>query len=107
MPDPLLAFHGDPAIKAKYLARVREHQQADAIVQGYGYWQEGKGCAVGCTLQSPHHTPYEGQLGTPEPTAYLQGDMVEAMPKDSARSWPARFLEAIPIGADLSLVPKQ
>jgi hypothetical protein len=41
----LRAFHGDPAIKATYLARVHAHAAADEIVQGK-YWEGGKGCAV-------------------------------------------------------------
>ena len=27
---PMLAFHNDPAVKAKYLARVRRHRKAGA-----------------------------------------------------------------------------
>lgn len=46
--SPLLVFHGKPAVKAKYLKRVRAHAKADEIVSGR-YWENGKGCAVGCT----------------------------------------------------------
>lgn len=28
----MLAFHGDPKIKARYLARVRKHRKADALI---------------------------------------------------------------------------
>ncbi len=41
----MVAFHGDPAIKEKYLTRVREHAAADQIVQGI-YWENGMGCAA-------------------------------------------------------------
>jgi hypothetical protein len=40
----LLAFHSDPEIKKKYVARVMEHQKLDEIIQGT-YWAAGKGCA--------------------------------------------------------------
>jgi len=29
----LLAYHGDPAIKAKYLARARAHREADELLR--------------------------------------------------------------------------
>ena len=31
----LIAYHGDPAIKAKYLARIEPHRGADEVVQGF------------------------------------------------------------------------
>ena len=40
----LISFHGDPAIKEKYLARIAAHAAADEIEKGY-YWEGGKGCA--------------------------------------------------------------
>lgn len=45
------SYHNNPAIKQKYIDRVKEHQRLDNLVQGYGYWENGKGCAVGCTLE--------------------------------------------------------
>jgi hypothetical protein len=59
----MLAYHNDPSIKAKYLARVAEQHRQDDILQGYGYWARGKGCAVGCTLHSNKHSQYEIELG--------------------------------------------
>lgn len=52
------SFHNDQKIKTKYLARVRAHQKADEIIKGQ-YWEDGKGCAVGCTLHSSNHNAYE------------------------------------------------
>ena len=37
----MLAFHGDPAVKAKYLHRVEVHAAADEIIHGR-YWGERK-----------------------------------------------------------------
>jgi hypothetical protein len=57
----LLAYHGDPNLKAKLIAELRKHREADAIIQGsYGYEEddnavEFRGCAVGCTLHSLGH----------------------------------------------------
>jgi hypothetical protein len=49
----MIAFHGDPAIKAKYLKRVKMHTKLDHLKQGVGWEKNGhtKGCAVGCTLE--------------------------------------------------------
>ena len=100
----LLAYHDDPAIKAKYMAIVEGHRLADEIVQGYGYWDDGKGCAVGCTLHSDRHQDYPAELGIPEVLAWLEDLIFECIPVVEARRWPGRFLAAPEPGADLSLV---
>ena len=100
----LIAYHGDPAIKEKYLARVEAHRLADEILQGFGYWFDGKGCAVGCTLHGDDHGDYESELGIPEPIARLEDVIFEGLPVELARAWPSRFLAAIKPSADLSQV---
>jgi len=55
------AFHSDPAIKAAYLARVEAHRQADRLVQGYGYWSDGRGCAPAAPPGGP--APGSGRVG--------------------------------------------
>ena len=47
----MLAFHGKPELKQFYVERAIKHREADEIVQGYGYWENGKGCAVGCLIK--------------------------------------------------------
>ncbi len=110
--NPLRAFHGKPAVKRKYLTRVRKHRSADDIVAGQ-YWEEDKygrfkGCAVGCTLHSSNHSAYETELGIPTILARLEDRLFEGLHANSckkeARLWPERFLAAIKPGADLSLV---
>jgi hypothetical protein len=100
----MIAFHGDPKIKAKYLRRVRAHQKADAIWQGWGYVRDGKFCAVGCTLHSNQHSAYETELGIPEQLAHLEDALFEGMPVGRSKTWPGEFLAAIKPGADLSKV---
>lgn len=100
----LRAFHDDPKIKAKYLRRVQAHAAADEILQGYGYWRDGKGCGVGCTIHSGAHRNYETELGIPMWLAYLEDGIFEGLPPERAKTWPAEFLEAIQPGADLCLV---
>jgi len=58
----MIAYHGKQQIKDKYLSRVKAHREADALTQGVA-WENGKGCAVGCTLESYDHELYETELG--------------------------------------------
>lgn len=97
------AFHNDPAVKAKYLNRVIAHAAADALIQGTG-WNGSKGCAVGCTLEAYNHSRYPIELGLPEWLARLEDSIFEGLPVDEAMTWPQRFLEAIPVGADVEPV---
>jgi hypothetical protein len=99
----LVAYHGDPKIKAKYLRRVRAHAKADQLIKGTG-WENGKGCAVGCTLHTYDHSRYPTELGIPEMLARLEDTIFEGLPNAKAQNWPAQFLSAIKPGADLSRV---
>ena len=99
----LRAFHGDKKVKEKYIARVKAHAEADEIIKGK-YWQGGKGCAVGCTVHSDSHRSYETELGIPRVIARLEDRIFEGMSNDQAKDFPLKFLEAINVGADLSLV---
>lgn len=99
-------FHGDQKIKDKYLDRVKAHQKADRIQKGI-YWQNGKGCAVGCTIEGNDHDRYETELGIPKEVAYLEDVIFEELPNKEAMKFPLRFLQAVPVGADLSLVTAQ
>jgi hypothetical protein len=97
----LIAFHGDVKVKAKYEARIHAHKLADQIIHGT-YWEDGKGCAVGCTIHSDNHAEYETLLGIPRILARLEDGIFEALPNERALEWPGQFLKAIPVGADLS-----
>ena len=95
------AFHEQETIKATYLARVRAHRAADELVKGT-YWQNGKGCAVGCTVHSARHAAYEEELGIPRALARLEDAIFEWLPNGRAKAWPEEFLEAIGVGVDLA-----
>jgi hypothetical protein len=97
------AFHNDQKVKDKYLLRVREHRLADEIVKGK-YWEDGKGCAVGCTIHGSNHKSYETELGIPEWLARVEDVIFEGLPNERAKEWPEQFLNAICPGADLSTV---
>ena len=105
--------------KDALLTEIIHHQEADQIIQGtYGNDKDGKawkGCAVGCSIHSlnkledkkfkleDHHV-YETELGIPKSLAYLEDRLFEGMPPENALTWPARFISAVPVETDLSLV---
>ena len=101
----MIAYHGQQAIKDKYLARVAAHRAANELIRGTGWDADrNKGCAVGCTLDNYDHAAYETELGIPRLLARLEDGIFESLPIDQAMEWPERFLATIRPGADLSLV---
>lgn len=72
------AFHNDPAIKAKYVERL--------------------------TLHGDRHADYEKELGIPVALAFLHDRCFEGLPAENAGEFATAFLDAIPVGADLSRV---
>src|ERR1700679_923662 len=101
--ETLIAFHGQQAIKDKYLARIAEHRKLDHLAKGQT-GQNGRGCAVWCTLNTYSHAAYEPELGIPRGLARLEDGLFESLPIAAAMEWPQRFLASIHPGADLSLV---
>ncbi len=51
-------FHNDTKIKKQLLIQLQAHYKADEIIKGK-YWNDGKGCAVGCTVHSANHKEFE------------------------------------------------
>ncbi len=100
----LIAYHGREADKAAILKQLAQHREADALIQGHGYWIDGKGCAVGCTVHSDDHMAYETQFGIPVAIAHLEDSIFEGLPVNLARQWPERLMAAIQPGSDLSRV---
>ena len=100
------AFHNDEKIKKKYLGRVAAHRKADELVQG-ATGQNGKGCAVWCTLNEYNHKAYETELGIPEWLARLEDTIFEGLPVKRAMKWPEEFLRAIKPGSNLETVKAQ
>ena len=96
----MLTFHGSQELKDQRIAQVRAHRLADQLVKGQ-YWQDGKGCAVGCTIHSGNHEAYETELGIPVELAHLEDRIFENLDNGSSMMWPERFLLAIPVGVDL------
>ena len=99
----MIAYHGDAAVKAKYVERFAAHRAADAVVQGTGY-ADGRGCFVGCTLQRYDHAQFPVELGWPEWLAYLADRIFEGLPRAEAAQFGTDLIGAVPVGADLGSV---
>jgi hypothetical protein len=116
--SPLLAFNNDAKLKKLLVAEIRKHRKQDQIVQGTYGRTEGKkwkGCAVGCAIHSlnirlkgdwdtSNHAVYETELGISKRLAYLEDSIFEGLAEEEAKDFPLAFMEAIPVGADLSRV---
>ena len=102
----MLAYHNDPEIKRAVLAQLAAHRIADEIIKG-AYWENGKGCAVGCTIHSDNHLDYESRFGIPVGLARFKDVISEGLPNRYTQQWPERFMSAIQPGADLSLAASE
>ena len=100
----LIAWHNDPQLKRDTLAKMRAHRDADELLQGNGYWENGKGCAVGCLIQGGNHLEYELRFGIPKMLAWFEDLIFENLLRNTAQLWPELFLDSIEVGADLSCV---
>jgi hypothetical protein len=99
----MITFHGKQEIKDKYVARVQAHYDADEIIHGK-YWENGKGCAVGCTIHSRNHSKYEKELGIPKWGAFLEDKIFEGMENKISKEFPLRFIKSIPVGVNFDLI---
>lgn len=59
----MTAWHGDPELKERIVARMRQHRDADAFARGVYQERDGKmpfgykGCAIGCLLDLQPESP--------------------------------------------------
>lgn len=102
----MLSFHNDEKVKEKYVNRIKKHKEMDNILQGTA-WKNGKGCAVGCTLENYDHSRYPIELGLPEWLARLEDAIFEGLSVEKAKEWPLLFLESIPVGVCVEKVKHQ
>jgi hypothetical protein len=111
----MLAFVGTAVSKQDMLAQLEVHAEADELIKGH-YWEDGKGCAIGCVLESirkirgyktidhTSHGTAEDETNIPEMVWHLVDSIFEGLPNASAKEWPMRFTRSIACSADLSLV---
>ena len=81
----------------KYIDRATKHRKADEIVQGL-YWEDGKGCCVGCLahVNENAHEELEKQTGVPIWLSKVADTLHEGMEEKDSKNWPERFIAAIP-----------
>ena len=99
----LVAYHNDPAIKATVLARLEAHRAGRTLVRSHR-WDGARGGAIGCTLHDDDPAQYESLLGIPRVLAHLEETLFKELSPEASQWWPASFMNAIPVGADLSQV---
>ena len=95
------AFYNNEKIKNFYLDRIKEHREADHLIQGTG-WEDGKGCAIGCLFEDYDHSRMKDEWDVPEWFAHLTDKIFEGLSNEKAQLWPEKVVEAIPVGADVN-----
>lgn len=102
-----LAFHGDPDIKARYVAITRAARDAQKLVQKF-YWDTAtaEGCAVGVVSHDANggHDAYAQAVGLPLNLVMVNDGIFSGQDEKVAPGYAVDFLNVIPVGADLSLV---
>ena len=102
----MLSFNQET--KDKLIANLEAHAKADAFCQGV-YFEDDKGCAVGCSLvdfgESPDdHSAYERLFGIPMAIAKIEDGIFEGLSVEDSKMWPLDFARAVPVNTDLSMV---
>src|ERR1700679_2645748 len=109
----MLAYSG-AITKEAFVAELEHHKAQDSYVKGT-YWEEGKGCAVGCAIESINkltkqsinhssHIELERAGICPEWLATIQDSIFEELSMARAKEWPLEFARAINVGSDLNKV---
>jgi hypothetical protein len=95
----MLSFFNEPTLKAALLARIDDHAEADAFLQGT-YWREGKGCFIGCAIHGDNPMKFEQQYGLSVFVARLGEYYFENADRDDAILMPRAIIDAIPVGVE-------
>ena len=112
------AFNNNPALKSALVEETELHRKRDQIVKGtYGKCEgtKFKGCSIGCSIHSYNlrfdkkmsvssHEVFETEFQIPVVLAIINDWIFERLPDELAQTWPRRFFESIPVGADLRFI---
>lgn len=105
----MIAFHGDAAIKERFLAPLLSHCETAEIFAEYG--EDHITCPMRLTLQRESAKPlyrfYETDLGIPEVLAHVEHEVYLGLHGTARAKFPYEFLNAIPVGAELTAVSHQ
>lgn len=98
----MLTYNNDPGIKAKYQTRFAAHIAAGHVVQEIGFeFDSGRGCFLGCTLDSYDPVAFERELHWPLWFVHLCDKVHEGLPRAEAPAWGTALYEQVPIGVNL------
>jgi len=97
--------------KEEFVNEMKGHAKSDRLLRGR-YWENGKGCAVGCGIESinhlkglkldhEEHSDFEEHLGWPEWFTRLEDTLFENVTPERSKTWPVEIAEAVNEGADL------
>jgi hypothetical protein len=97
------AFYGNNKLKSDLIAQLNEHFIAEQITKGQ-YWENGKGCHVGCCIHSSSHSAMSMFFGLPLWLCYLFDVIFENLDNSDAQTFPVRSIEAIKVGSDIKSI---
>ena len=99
------AFTDCEVSRDQLLASLQAHAEADRIIKG-SYWEDGKGCAVGCAIhdfrpgQEGEHALFPELFGVSRRFAHLIDGMFESLPNGRAQEWPGQVMSSVKQGTD-------
>ena len=123
----MIAWHGNPELKTATVAALNEDLAKDRYIRGtYArhFGHEWRGCHIGCLVMASKravnggaltdlvniaestswHQHAEDLYGIPKPLAYLWDRTYESVELAEAPRFAVASVDAVPVGADLSLV---
>lgn len=109
----MLTYHNNPLLKETLLKKLKQHKEADQLVQGY-FTNNGerqfRGCSIGCVLRIANEDivnwkilnleKVERAYGIPIWLADFHETLFERAQTDAALEWPEMFFSAINVGVD-------
>ena len=97
----------DKATATHWIAEMEEHQRLDRLRQGD--WFDPAtliGCFFGCATQSSEGALKKAiaEMKLPPWLVYLSEKIFEGLPSEEAKTFPVRWLKAIPLNANIESV---
>lgn len=97
----MLAYHNNPALRDRYIARARREREAGNQVQARSDWTKA---TIGCSSRAntKRYKALERKAGIPVILNVLADAIFEGLPAPDYKAWPERYVSAPRAGADLS-----
>ncbi len=103
----MIAFHGDPQVKAQALDRLQRHVAAGSFVY-FPAWENGNANVIGAVVEADDTPAYAERLGYPLALAETLPMLVNGFrPQPEAVRFALAWLERTPVGADLTTIVSQ